>query len=283
METKLRRLIDRTISFIKTKTALKFFSAVLVYGKQYIISMRIYLLSNHRHSVLIISFLLFLFLHSCSPPSRVTKNSYEKGLVSQPYDAIIVTGYPYKGQPWNAVLTIRIHWANYLYKKGYTKNIIFSGGAVYSEYIESKVMAIYAAALGIPSAHIFTEETAEHGTENVYYAYCLAKKNSWNNIALATDPYQTKHMKRFIRKYDLPVKLLPIVFDTLVMQNRDEPHIDASPAIKENFVSITKRQSLYYRLRGTFGKNIIWHEEDLKKKRFKRKYRKRIAKGKHSP
>lgn len=218
------------------------------------------------------------FLYSCSPSPRATKSRYEKGLASQPYDAIIVPGYPYKGEPWNAVLTIRIHWANYLYKKGVAKNIIFSGGAVYSNYTESKVMAIYAVALGIPSAHIFTEETAEHGTENVYYAYRLAKKNGFNNIALATDPYQTKHMRRFIRKYDLPVKLLPIVFDTLVTQNRDEPHIDASPAIKENFVSIIKRESLYHRIRGTFGKNIIWQEDDLKKKRFKRKYRKRMVK-----
>ena len=175
------------------------------------------------------------------------------------------------------MLTIRIHWANYLYKKGYTKNIIFSGGAVYSKYIESKVMAIYAAALGIPSANIFTEEAAQHGTENVYYAYRLAKKNHFNNIALATDPYQTKHMRRFIRKHNLPLNLLPIVFDTLVTQNRNEPRIDAGPAIKDNFVSITKRESLYYRLKGTFGKNIIWHDEDLKKKRFKRKYRKRMV------
>lgn len=221
-------------------------------------------------------FTAIVLFYSCSPPARVTQKRYEKGLQSQPFDAIIVPGYPYSGEPWNAVLTIRIHWANYLYKKGYAKNIIFSGGAVYSKYIESRVMAIYAAALGIPSAHVFTEETAEHGTENVYYAYRLAKKNGFNNIALATDPYQTKHMKRFIRKYNLPVKLLPIVFDTLVTQNRDEPHIDASSAIKANFVSIMKRESLHHRLRGTFGKNIIWYDEDLKKKRFKRKHRKKI-------
>lgn len=222
-------------------------------------------------------FIGFIFLHSCAPPARVAQKRYEIGLSNQPYDAIIVPGYPYKGEPWNAVLTIRIHWANYLYKKGYTKNIIFSGGAVYSKYIESKVMSIYACALGIPPEHVFTEETAEHGTENVYYAYRLAKKNGFNNIALATDPYQTKHMKRFIKKYSLPVKLLPIVFDTLKLQNRDEPDIDASAAIKENYVSIIARESLYKRLRGTFGKNIIWNEEDLKKKRFKKKFRKRMV------
>lgn len=190
----------------------------------------------------------------------------------QPYDAIIVPGYPYDGNGWNMVLKLRIRWANYLYKKGIAKNIIFSGAAVYTPFVESKVMALYAEAMGIPKENIFTEETAEHSTENIYYSYCLAKKCGFKKIALATDPFQTNNLVTFIRKYEIPVNLLPSVFDMLSLQSTIEPKIDASTAKKENFVSLTERETLYQRIRGTLGKKIIWQEEDLKKKRFIRKY-----------
>lgn len=202
---------------------------------------------------------------------------YEEAIKDQPFDVIIVPGYPYFETGWDTVLNIRIRWADYLYKKGYAKNIIFSGSAVYTKYVESKVMAIYAEALGIPPEHIFTEQTAEHTTENVYYSYRIAKKHGFTNIGLATDPNQVGNMRHFINKYELPIKLLPIVFDTLRANEIQEPVIDATPAIRENFVSIVERQSLYHRIRGTFGKYIKWHSEDLKKKRFKRRYKDRIV------
>ncbi|HKR06836.1 MAG TPA: YdcF family protein [Bacteroidia bacterium] len=219
----------------------------------------------------------FFLLTSCSTSNRVAQKIYDKNIKDQPFDAIIVPGFPYYETGWDTVLNIRIRWADYLYKKGYAKNIIFSGSAVYTKYVESKVMAIYAEALGIPPEHIFTEQTAEHTTENVYYSYRIAKKHGFTNIGLATDPNQVGNMRHFINKYELPIKLLPIVYDTLRANEIQEPVIDASPAIRENFVSIVERQSLYHRIRGTFGKYIKWHSEDLKKKRFKRRYKDRIV------
>jgi len=48
-------------------------------------------------------------------------------------------------------------WASFLYKQGVIRNIIFSGGAVYTPYYEAKVMGLYAQRLGIPKEHIFYE------------------------------------------------------------------------------------------------------------------------------
>ncbi len=221
---------------------------------------------------------MFLTLFSsCALSRKSADRIYHEGLKQQPYDAIIVPGYPYDGDGWNMVLEIRILWANYLYKNGYTKNIIFSGSAVYTKYYESRVMADYAAAFGIPREHLFTEERAEHSVENIYYSYRLAKEHGFKNIALATDPNQTKNVRQFISKYELPIKLLPIVFDTLEHLSHVEPKIDASDDIKENFVSIEERQGFFTRLHGTFGSHIMWNEEDLKKKKFIRKYEKRKA------
>ena len=128
-------------------------------------------------------YIIFFFLLSgCSSLFHSTKRTLQKSLEEEPYDVIIVPGYPYTetDSTWNNVHKIRVEWANYLYQKGYTKNIIFSGGAVYSPYVESRIMKLYAEQLEIPSENIFTEESAEHSTENVYYSYRLAKKKVSN-------------------------------------------------------------------------------------------------------
>jgi len=212
-----------------------------------------------------------LVFSGCSSLFHSTKGTFGKGIKNQPYDVIIVPGYPYEGKKWNTVIKMRVTWAKYLYDKGYTKNIIFSGGAVYTPYIESKIFKAYAVSKGVPSENIFTEEIAQHSVENIYYSYRKAKELGFTKIALATDAFQTNNTRRFIKKYDLNIRLLPVIMDTLVQLDRSEPTIDASNAKVNDFVSIKKRQTLKKRLSGTFGNQIIWIEEDLKKKRFKKK------------
>lgn len=104
----------------------------------------------------------------------------------------------------------RVYWAKYLYDKGITRNILFSGSSVYSPYYEGKIMALYAAALGIPKEHIFTETRAEHSTENAYYGYKRALQLGFTHIALASDPFQSKLLKGFIRrKVDRNMMVIP--------------------------------------------------------------------------
>ncbi len=194
----------------------------------------------------------------------------------QPYDAIIVPGYPYNGVSWDSLVQMRVYWAKYLYDKGIAKNIIFSGGAIATQFIESRIMASYAHALGVPDAHLFTEENAEHSTENVYYSYRLAKEHGFNKIALATDPYQNGYMENWVKKYELPIGFLPIVMDKLSMLSTMEPKIDPESAIKTGFVKLSDRENFFQRFRGTLGLNIRWNEDDLKKKKYKKRNRKRI-------
>jgi len=72
------------------------------------------------------------------------------------------------------------------------------------------------------------------------------------------------------------VDVLPIVFDTLKIQPQITPTIDPTSTKMENFVSITQRESLGKRLKGTMGQNICWQEEDLKTKRLYEKYKNRL-------
>lgn len=220
---------------------------------------------------------LFL-LSGCMLFGPSAKRVNRTNLAFSPYDAIIVPGVPFDGKTWSSTMKIRVHWSAYLYQKGIAKNIIYSGSAVYTEYEEAKIMALYAEQLGIPKNHIFIEPKAEHSTENVYYGYRVAKSQGFTKIALATDPFQSRSLRKFIKKFDLPVKSLPIIFDTMRSRELSDPIIDPTSAKRPGFVSIVERESFGKRLKGTFGQNIRWKEEDLKTTRLRKKYGNRIEK-----
>lgn len=199
--------------------------------------------------------ILFVFLgFSCL--NRSAEKSLEANRVNIPYDAIIVPGFPFEDSVWHDVMKIRVYWSHYLYEQGYTKNIIYSGSAVYSPYVESKVMKKYGVALGIPAENIFVDTVAKHSTENLYYSYQLAKTLGFDKIALATDPFQNAPLKRFAISNGIDVDFLPIVFDTLKEIEKTNPAIDPSGAYVDNFVALPEKKGFFERLKGTLGKNI---------------------------
>jgi len=213
---------------------------------------------------------------ACGMTSRRASKTVEKNKSFAPYDAIIVPGVPFHGENWSQTMKMRVYWSKYLYDKGYTKNIIYSGSAVYTEYREASIMALYAEEMGIPRKHIFIDQRAEHSTENVYYSYQVAKRNGFKHLALATDPFQAKSLKRFIKKFEFPIRLLPIVYDSINYESIPEPKINPTTAKVDGFLSIKERESFFKRLKGTFGQNIQWQEEDLKTIKLRKKYADRI-------
>jgi len=195
---------------------------------------------------------------SCSFSSKTTHRLFSKAEKKQ-FDVIIVPGVQFENNVWDRVMKGRVYWSRFLYDKGIAKNIIYSGSAVYSPYYEAKIMALYAEALGISKEHIFTETRAEHSTENVYYSYKLAKKLGFTSIALVTDPFQSKQLRRYIRKKVSPdIALIPFVVDTLkvIEPGMIDPPIDFQQAFKQDFISITIREGAHKRWRGTRGKNL---------------------------
>jgi uncharacterized SAM-binding protein YcdF (DUF218 family) len=143
-----------------------------------------------------------------------------------------------------------------LYKRGYTKNIIMSGAAVGTPYVEAEVMKQYAVALGVPPEHIFIENKAEHSTENVWYGYLLAKKLGFKTIALATDKFQNNLLYRFVKRRTPEVQFLPTIFDTLRTLSHATPQIEFKHLRLNDFIPLAERESKWKRLRGTQGKNI---------------------------
>lgn len=182
---------------------------------------------------------------------------FEEAKSKAPYDAVIVPGFPHVEDSMTTIVQNRVLWGWYLYTNGFAKNIIFSGGAVYTPYKESEIMAMYAIQLGIPKEHIFVDTQAEHSTENLYYSYKIAEKNQFKRVAFATDIAQSSFVYSINNEiFKIPVDFIPIVYDTLKGITRIEPNIDQNAAIVENFVSIVERESLWKRLRGTRGEKV---------------------------
>lgn len=204
-----------------------------------------------------LSFLILFFSILCfSCLKQSAGKSLRINTKNKPYDAIIVPGYPFQESAWHEIMKIRVYWSRYLYETGYASNVIYSGAAVYSPYVESKIMKAYGIALGIPKNSIFVDTMAKHSTENLYYSYQLAKRLGFKKIALATDPFQNAPLVRFAKANDIDVDFLPIVFDTLRLIDKPDPGINYSAARVEDFVALPDRLGFFERLRGTMGKNI---------------------------
>ena len=199
-----------------------------------------------------------IIIQACSFSDKTTKRLFNESS-NQSFDIIIVPGVTFENGQWSRTMKARVYWSKFLYDKGIARNIMYSGSSVYTPYYEAEIMAMYAQSLGIPKDHIYTETKAEHSTENIYYSYRKAKLLGFNTMALASDPFQTKLLKRFTRKRVSPeVKLIPFVIDSLqlIEQHNVDPQIDHQLAYNQEFISITKRENFWKRFRGTRGRNL---------------------------
>jgi hypothetical protein len=188
--------------------------------------------------------------------SHYAKKSYKEARKEKPFDVVIVPGVPFEGDRTTGVMKMRLFWAKHLYDSGYTNNIIFSGSSVYSPYVEGIILKIMADSLGIPPSHTFSETKAEHSTENVYYSWKMAREMGFTKIALATDPFQAGLLRSFIKRYCPGMKAIPIVFDSINVDEKVLPKITPDAAFVKNFVSITEREGFWQRLKGTMGKKV---------------------------
>ncbi len=205
--------------------------------------------------------IIIIWQSGCLSPKHSTEKALAAMKKMPAFDAIIVPGIPFKNGSWDSTMKSRVLWSYILYKNGYVKNIIYSGGAVYSPYKEAIVMGLYGRALGIPEENIFYDTSARHSTENVYYSYLIAQKNGFKSIALATDPFQSFMLRGFTRRrFSTLIYHVPFVIDSLKAYSSLNPAIDPKSAQVENFLSITEEEGFMKRIRGTMGRDIDWNQ-----------------------
>jgi len=206
----------------------------------------------NRYYFLLLSAVLAFSGTACKSTEKNFLEVSSKG----PYDVIIVPGVPFD-TAWSRTMKGRVLWSYHLYKSGIAKNVIYSGSAVYTPYVEGIIMAEYGKALGIPAQHIFSETNAEHSTENLFYSLQIAEEKGFNKIALATDPYQSVMLKSYAKRKGMDVSFIPFIVDTLSHYYSDvDAVINPSPAYVKSFVALPDRESWFKRLMGTMGYNV---------------------------
>jgi hypothetical protein len=81
----------------------------------------------------------------------------------------------------------------------------------------------------------------------------------FERIALATDQFQSKMLKRFTKKVvSRNVGIIPFVIDTLAAMQPQmvDPEIDYQKAFVNDFTALPERESRRERFRGTRGLDI---------------------------
>jgi uncharacterized SAM-binding protein YcdF (DUF218 family) len=192
-----------------------------------------------------------------------TSNAYSKKKETIIYDAIIVPGYPFNPNgKMNAIYKMRLHWAYALYSRGIAKNIITSGGAVHSPYVESQIFALYLEEMGVNPKHIIIEHQAEHSLENVFYSLELAMEHGFEKVAVATDLFQSGMIQILGRKHKLKVDYLPANIGFVISKrwNSFTGTIDYCLAYVDEFTPLKIRESREERLKGTRGDT--WVEDN---------------------
>jgi hypothetical protein len=92
----------------------------------------------------------------------------------------------------------------------------------------------------------------------------MAKDLGFENIALASDPFQTKMLKSFAKRKKLKVSYVPTIFDTVhTYYDNVTMTIDPTVAEVENFVSLPERENFWKRFAGTMGKNLKYRPEEI--------------------
>ena len=73
----------------------------------------------------------------------------------KPIDIAIVPGLPLYNGKIDTLLKSRLLWSHYLFKKGIVSNVLYSGNAVYTPWVEGPTMALFANQLGIETKHTY--------------------------------------------------------------------------------------------------------------------------------
>ncbi|MGB0404365.1 MAG: YdcF family protein [Salibacteraceae bacterium] len=213
-----------------------------------------------KNSVLIQRALLILMvagtLSSCKSLNykKIAVNRYQYAEKVKPFDVLVVPGTPYYNEGMTEVMLYRLLWAEHLYKKGFSKYIMFSGAAVYTPFVEACIMKQYAMLLDIPEDKILIEPKAENSVDNIYYANLQARELDLKDLLVATDTYQSLRYSRFQKKTNIQFNMTPMQVDSLNLDFRFKTTINDSVCHQPGWVDYKKRKAWYERFARSGGK-----------------------------
>jgi uncharacterized SAM-binding protein YcdF (DUF218 family) len=142
----------------------------------------------------ILFFLISFFVHVLSSACNIYCFSRVNEIANA--DAAVILGASIWNDKPSPVFQERINHGIWLYKNGYVKYLIFTGGAGKNSNVSESFVAMnYAIENSIPIEKIFIEEKSRVTFENIFYARNIIRDNNFTKIIIVSDPL---HMKRAI-------------------------------------------------------------------------------------
>ncbi|MEE8638737.1 MAG: YdcF family protein [Candidatus Margulisiibacteriota bacterium] len=94
----------------------------------------------------------------------------------------------------------RVREAVKLYKEGYGKKMLMTGGPLAWKLTASEWMKKHALALGVPARAILLEDKSRSTLENALFILPILKKHSIKSVILVTSPTHSRRAKRVFKK-----------------------------------------------------------------------------------
>jgi uncharacterized SAM-binding protein YcdF (DUF218 family) len=115
-------------------------------------------------------------------------------------DVIVVLGCRVNadGSP-SPMMQRRVMKAVELFNQKYAAKLLFTGGAVTSDYKESEVMSQYAQGLGVPSSAIELESYARSTIENAKNTDAIMKLRGWHSAIVVTSTFHLPRVRSIFK------------------------------------------------------------------------------------
>jgi hypothetical protein len=151
-----------------------------------------------------------LLLPACAVARGAAR--HEPSWPAAPLDAIIVPGCPMEeGGALSRCALGRALWAAVLVARGAARNVIVSGAAVHTPYLEAEGMALVLAALGVDGARIHLEPNALHTDENMFFSLQIARARGFHTLGVASSRGHARSGCAFLESWGQPC--VPLALD----------------------------------------------------------------------
>ena len=121
-----------------------------------------------------------------------------------------------------------------LYKRGYAKKMLMSGGPLAWNLTSAEWMKRQAAAMGVPSGNILLQGKSRSTLEDVVFSLPIIQERGFKSVILVTSPFHTRRAKRVFRKasagsgikvYVYPVQDSDWKLDRWWLRHEDTSHV----------------------------------------------------------
>jgi uncharacterized SAM-binding protein YcdF (DUF218 family) len=109
-----------------------------------------------------------------------------------------------------------------LYKQGYAKNLLMSGGSLAWNLTYADWMKKQAVASGVPASAVLLQGRSRSTIEDAQFSLPIVRENNFKTVIVVTSPYHTRRSAAVFKKIYGPQGIKVLIYP--VQQSNFEPH-----------------------------------------------------------